>query len=129
MRLFIGGLSGLGILTMLLVTTSSMSSEYDQHTIKVVGSDNAAVRVCRSIVKNDSKALDKLLLHHQSNSAVHTSYFRKGAMPITRDFSCNNSSLLSFADEVGAENIVNYLIAKQHGSPVVTMDDMSVASN
>jgi hypothetical protein len=90
-----------------LPSALSADSLWTERSVKYVG-DSEARGICRAIVDDDTQDLVRKLRKHKSR--IPGGYkFDTAGKAISGDFACNDKELLTFANEIGASNVSNYL--------------------
>jgi hypothetical protein len=90
-----------------LPSALSADSLWTERSVKYVG-DSEARGICRAIVDDDTQVLERKLRLHKSHITGGYRFYTTGKA-ILGDFSCNDKELLTFANEIGANNVSNYL--------------------
>ncbi len=66
-------------------------------------------QVCRAIVRDDVKKLQKVLQSYRNTLIYAYSFHDMASRALAGSFTCNDMELRDFSDSVGAEQVLGYL--------------------
>ena len=107
------------ISTALVFPAAGNSDTFLSEENVVLRGNATAVRICRAVINDDMVAL-KQGLRRIRNDALSGYKFTLDSRAITGSVTCNKKSLLTFADEIGAQDISGWL---RQGT--VTMEEVA----
>ncbi len=91
-----------------LSNSLSADSFLRERSVKYVGEQEAR-GICRAVVDDDAQDLKRNLLRYKNQLVYGYTYVLRDKA-ISGNFTCNGKDLLTFANEIGAQNISDYLI-------------------
>lgn len=103
-----------------LLPASAMAESFLSESDVTYRGDLAARQLCRAVVNDDVKNLEFGLRQIRRN-ALASYLFDEKSDAIVRSVTCNGMELLTFADEIGARSVSNYL-----GEGTVTIEEVVV---
>ena len=106
-------------IAMTLPASTMAESFLSEADVKYRG-DLTARQICRAVVDDDVQGLE-FGLKQIRRDALASYMFNERSDAIVRSVSCNGMELLTFADEIGARSISNYL-----GEGTVTIEEVVV---
>jgi hypothetical protein len=80
-------------------------------------------QVCRAIVQDDVKKLEKVLRNHRQTLVYAYTFNDLASHSIAGSFKCNDVALLEFSQRVGAKEVLGYLST---GKGIVTEQVVSI---
>jgi hypothetical protein len=90
-----------------LSNSLSADSFLSEQSVKYVG-ERAARNICSAVVDDDAQDLKRKLLQYKNQLVWGYTYVLMDEA-VYGNFTCNDKDLLTFANEIGAKNISDYL--------------------
>ncbi|MGK0441165.1 MAG: hypothetical protein ACJA0N_000962 [Pseudohongiellaceae bacterium] len=113
--------TSIALVISLTLSNMAMSAVETKYSVKGHGE---ALSICQSIVKDDTVKLSAIIKRSVQNDRLKSHYL-KNSSAVLNDYSCNNLSLMKFANRVNAYDSAQWLSSYKSRGSSIFMDELT----